>query len=95
MKMDPDLFNKPETYSASDVFDSAAHEVGHAIETQYGGEFDTMSETERQKIAEDFAKAVVDALIQRCKEKKTKSSESAPGRKRGDWSLPPEDTRLA
>lgn len=93
IKMDPALFDDPDTYDAIDVFNSAAHELRHAMQDQYaeGDEdpSDDMSEDDRQQDAEDFAEAYQELWESECGDDETESvpaDDAGPG----DWNLPAE-----
>lgn len=87
ISIDPRLVRDDETYDPEDSFDTAAHELRHAMQAQYyGDEYDTMDEDELQEDAVDFADSYSEEWTDECEEEV--DAESAPGRNYGDWNLP-------
>jgi hypothetical protein len=90
--MDPELFRQPDIHDASDVFNSAAHELRHAMQDQYDEQDEDDSEEDmgkddREQDADDFADAYEALWDSECGDPE---SESAPGEGLGDWNLPAE-----
>lgn len=87
--MHPDLFKYPDQYSSEDVFNSAAHELRHAMQDQYdeldeNNEEPDMEAEDREQDADDFAETYQSMWEKECG---NPDNESAPGDDLPDWEL--------